>query len=99
MYFVVFKGSQGAGYQLELRSEEGRALSRAGTAVRRTEKQLCGEDGSLQLDITEECRRVRVSFVGQMEEEEGKPTKNVVFVRIQAWFQVLYSPIRDWCIQ
>ncbi len=68
--------------------------------MRRTEKQLCGEDGSLQLDITEECRRLRVSFVGHMEEEEeGKQTKKVVFVRIQAWFQVLYSPIRDWCIQ
>jgi hypothetical protein len=97
MYFVVFKGSQRAGYKLELRSEDGRALSRVGTAVRRTEKQLCGEDGSLQLDITEECRRLRVSFVGQMEEEEeGKLTKNVVFVRIQAWFQVLNSPIRNW---
>jgi hypothetical protein len=67
--------------------------------VRRTEKQLCGEDASLQLDITEEGRRLRVSFVGQMEEEEGKTIKNVVFIRIQAWFQVLYSPIRDWCIQ
>jgi hypothetical protein len=33
------------------------------------------------------------------EEEEGKPTKNVVFVRIQTWFQVLYSPIREWFIQ
>jgi hypothetical protein len=91
-------GSQRARYQLELKTEDGDqlVLNAEGTAVRRTEKQLCGEGGSLQLDIMEEFRRVRVSYVGLM--HSAAEESQVVFVRVQAWFQVLSSPIRDWCI-
>jgi hypothetical protein len=90
--------AQHASYQLELRTDDGRILARSGLAIRKTDKLLISDGGSLQLEITEEFRRMRVSFVGQMtrsgEEDGEKKRKKVVFVRIQAWFQVLCSPIR-----
>ena len=89
-----------ASYSLELRTADSKLLRTSGTAVRRTEKLLSSDDDSLQLEITEEFRRLRVSFVGQLTSlaEERDNKKKVVFVRLQAWFQVLYSPVRDSCI-
>ena len=89
-----------ASYSLELRTADSKLLQTSGTAVRRTEKLLNSDDDSLQLEITEEFRRLRVSFVGQLTSlaEERDNKKKVVFVRLQAWFQVLYSPVRDSCI-
>jgi hypothetical protein len=89
-------GAQSASYQLELRTNGGRILRSKGTAARKTDKLIISDGGSLQLEITEEFRRMRVSFVGQMSSSECEEAskKNVVFVRMQAWLQVLCSPIR-----